>query len=167
MTRLVCFNHGKESGPWGTKIQRLAEVAKDRGYQVMSPDYQGMDALEQRIDKLQAELPADRAQSVLVGSSMGAYVAAAVSAQEQPDGLFLLAPAVYLPGYPAEALAPRAASSLVVHGWHDEVVPVDNAIRWCREQHLSLLLLDSDHRLMSVLDTLCEQFGHFLDGLGD
>ena len=28
MTRLVCFNHGKESGPWGTKIQRLADVAK-------------------------------------------------------------------------------------------------------------------------------------------
>ncbi|MGH8540495.1 MAG: alpha/beta hydrolase, partial [Stenotrophobium sp.] len=36
---LVCFAHGKESGPWGTKITHLAEVARGHGYEVMSPDY--------------------------------------------------------------------------------------------------------------------------------
>jgi alpha/beta superfamily hydrolase len=165
MSRWVCFNHGKESGPWGSKIQRLAAVAQKRGYRVMSPDYQGLDQLDMRIEKLRAELPTACDRLVLAGSSMGAYVAAAVSAHCDPHGLFLLAPAVYLPGYASDTLVPVAEHCMVVHGWGDEVVPVDNAIRWCRQHTLPLLLLDSDHRLMSVLDTICEIFGQFLDEL--
>jgi alpha/beta superfamily hydrolase len=159
----VCFNHGKESGPWGSKIERMAQVARERGYQVMSPDYQGMDAVDARLETLRRQLPSECDELVLVGSSMGAYVAAAASVQRAPDGLFLLAPAVYMPGYESDDLDPSAGSIMVVHGWHDEIVPVDNAIRWCRHHSLPLLLLDSDHRLMSALDTICRQFGQFLD----
>ena len=36
---LVCFAHGKESGPWGVKITALAAVARALGFAVMSPDY--------------------------------------------------------------------------------------------------------------------------------
>jgi alpha/beta superfamily hydrolase len=165
MSRWVCFNHGKESGPWGSKIQRLAEVAQERGFQVMSPDYQGMDDVEQRIATLRQQLPRDSERLVLVGSSMGAYVAAAASMQRRPDGLFLLAPAVLMPGYDSDDLQPEAGLTLVIHGWHDEVVPVANAIRFCQSRGLSLLLLDSDHRLMSVLEQLCRQFALFLDAL--
>ncbi len=166
MTRWVCFNHGKESGPWGSKIQALAEVARARGYQVISPDYQGMDTVGERLEKLQRELPAEYDELVLVGSSMGAYVAAARCALQAPDGLFLLAPAVFMPGYESDGLAPCAENILVIHGWQDEIVPVDNAIRWCRRHGLPLLLLDSDHRLMSVLDTICSQFDQFLERIG-
>jgi hypothetical protein len=28
----VYFSHGKESGPWGSKIQRLASIASEHGY---------------------------------------------------------------------------------------------------------------------------------------
>ena len=163
MSRWVCFNHGKESGPWGSKIERMAEVARERGYQVMSPDYQGMDSVDTRLETLRQQLPTECDQLVLVGSSMGAYVAAAASAQRVPEGLFLLAPAVYMPGYESEHLNPAAGAIMVVHGWHDEIVPVANAIRWCQRHSLPLLLLDSDHRLMSELDAICRQFGQFLD----
>ena len=143
----------------------MAELARSRGYRVMSPDYQGLDTFSGRVEKLRQELPTRAEALVLVGSSMGAYVAAAVSAEAQPVGLFLLAPAIYMPGHENDHLAPQADHCLVVHGWHDEVVPVDHAIRWCRRHSLPLLLLDGDHRLMSVLDQICEQFGRMLDDL--
>lgn len=165
MARWVCFNHGKESGPWGSKIQRLAEVARKRGFEVMSPDYQGIESVAQRIALLEQQLPQDCEQLVLVGSSMGAYVAAAVSEQYRPDGLFLLAPAVLMPGYESDDMQPRGGRMLVIHGWHDEIVPVDNALAFCRRWQLPLLLLDSDHRLMSALEQICLQFGLFLDNL--
>jgi hypothetical protein len=36
---LVVFSHGKESGPWGSKIRTLANVAERLGAQVLSVDY--------------------------------------------------------------------------------------------------------------------------------
>ena len=46
-TDAVCFSHGQESGPWGTKIQTLAETARAADWAVESLDYQGMaDPLE-------------------------------------------------------------------------------------------------------------------------
>ena len=35
----VYFSHGKESGPWGSKIKRLANIAKEHGCSVDSIDY--------------------------------------------------------------------------------------------------------------------------------
>ena len=35
----IIFSHGKESGPWGTKIKRLANVAKRLNCSVESIDY--------------------------------------------------------------------------------------------------------------------------------
>ncbi|MDQ7048472.1 MAG: hypothetical protein Q9M92_02600 [Enterobacterales bacterium] len=37
----VIFSHGKESGPWGSKIKQLAEIAISFSFQVQSIDYQG------------------------------------------------------------------------------------------------------------------------------
>jgi hypothetical protein len=34
----VYFSHGKESGPWGSKIKRLAGIAQQKGYAVDSID---------------------------------------------------------------------------------------------------------------------------------
>ena len=35
----IYFAHGKESGPWGSKIKRLAGIAEDLGCAVESIDY--------------------------------------------------------------------------------------------------------------------------------
>ena len=96
---LVCFSHGKESGPWGTKIAAMADLARDRGLAVESIDYRGMDDPLARVEKLVGHCaPLDR-PLVLVGSSMGGHVAAAASARlPGVEGLFLLAPAFFMPG---------------------------------------------------------------------
>ena len=40
MTRpMVVFSHGQESGPWGTKIQRMAETVRNLGCEADSVDY--------------------------------------------------------------------------------------------------------------------------------
>ena len=51
-TRHVVFSHGKESGPWGSKIRALAAVATAAGWAVDSVDYQGMADPAARVAKL-------------------------------------------------------------------------------------------------------------------
>jgi len=52
-----------------------------------------------------------------------------------------------------------------VHGWHDEIVPVDNVIRWGREHRATLHLLDSDHRLENQIEMICILLRNFLIAL--
>jgi predicted esterase len=161
-TPLVCFSHGKESGPWGTKIRALAEVAREAGFQVLSIDYTAEPDPDARIETLLGKCPREAGSLVLVGSSMGAYVATAASRTLRPDGLFLMAPAFYLEGYREQPPPPVAGRVLIVHGWGDGLVPVEHSIRFARTYRASLLLLDGDHRLESNVPTLCAQFASFL-----
>ena len=57
---LVCFAHGKESGPWGLKITRLADVARQQGFEVMSPDYRQTQNPDERVEMLRALQPRAR-----------------------------------------------------------------------------------------------------------
>ena len=50
--RIVYFAHGQESGPWGTKIKRLAQVAENLDFRVVSPDYSGIKSGYGRVEKL-------------------------------------------------------------------------------------------------------------------
>ena len=160
----VCFSHGKESGPWGSKIAAMAEIARDRGLEVESLDYRGMDDPAARVAKLVAHCQPLQQPLVLVGSSMGGHVAAAASAElDDVRGLFLIAPAFYMPGYEALTPVPRAARITIVHGWRDDVVPVDNSIRFARERHAGLHLIDGDHRLTDHVFEINRIFDWFLD----
>ncbi|MES2489660.1 MAG: alpha/beta hydrolase, partial [Pseudomonadota bacterium] len=98
---LVCFAHGKESGPWGTKITHLAETARGRDFEVMSPDYSHTHDPRERVAQLLALAPKAK-RLVLVGSSMGGYVSAQACATLKPQALFLMAPALYFPGWDEE-----------------------------------------------------------------
>ena len=164
---LVLFAHGKESGPWGSKILRLSEVARRHGAMVESPDYSDLANPDARVDHLLSlDLPAhDRL--VLVGSSMGGYVSTVASTVLKPDGLFLMAPAFYLPGYEVQAPVSAATQTSVVFGWQDEVIPVEHGIRFAQMQQIELHLLDADHRLSGVLDALGNQFDIFLRNVID
>jgi pimeloyl-ACP methyl ester carboxylesterase len=158
----VVFSHGKESGPWGAKITAMAAAVRDLGCGVESVDYRGMDDPAQRVEKLLAlgrEFPAPL---VLVGSSMGGHVSAAAAGRLKPAALFLLAPAFYMPDFeqytPQDVTAPTA----IVHGWHDDVVPVASSIRWAREHRATLHILDSNHRLEDQIDAICVLLRNFL-----
>lgn len=49
---LVIFAHGKESGPWGSKIKHLAAIADSLGAMVMSPDYSDLADPDARVERL-------------------------------------------------------------------------------------------------------------------
>ena len=157
---LVCFAHGKESGPWGTKITHLAEVAKVRSFAVISPDYSGSHDPHERVAQLQKLAPRAR-RLVLVGSSMGGYVSAMACAALKPQALFLMAPALYFPGWDEE---PSGCPELtvVVHGWKDEIVPVKRSITFASTRKSALHLLDSGHTLNDQLPTLVRLFDELL-----
>ena len=159
--RLVCFAHGKESGPWGTKITFLAERARARGFDVTSPDYSGSHDPKARVKQLLALAPSANTL-VLVGSSMGAYVSAMACEALKPAALFLMAPALYFEGWDEEP-AGCPALTAVVHGWRDEIVPVDRALRFARPRRAALHLLDSGHTLNDRLPELGLLFDKLLE----
>lgn len=169
MAKTLYFAHGKESGPWGSKIQALANIAKKRGFEVFSPDYSEISSPDIRAQHL-IDTVAKRKQGnllVLAGSSMGSYVSTIASEVIQPDGLFLLAPAFYLPGYNNQDPTPHAKTTLAVHGWQDKVVPVENAIRFSQQHKTTLHLIEGNHRLIEQLPQLCQLFDQFLSDLVD
>ena len=158
----VVFSHGKESGPWGAKITAMAAVARDLELNVESVDYRGLDDPAARVDKLSADAAPFAGSLILVGSSMGGHVCAAAAPALQPRGLFLLAPAFYMPGFEAYTPQDVTCPTAIVHGWNDSIVPVDNSIRWAREHRAALHLLDSDHRLEDQIATICRLLREFL-----
>jgi alpha/beta superfamily hydrolase len=162
----VVFSHGKESGPWGSKITAMAAEVRALGWAVESVDYRGLDDPATRVRKL-IGCAADLAGPVvLVGSSMGGHVSAAAASVLKPGGLFLLAPAFYMAGYEEYTPQDVACPTAIVHGWHDDIVPVENSIRWAREHRCALHLLNSNHRLEDQIDAICMLLRAFLTALG-
>lgn len=157
------FSHGKESGPWGSKIEALAKVARMKGFKVESPDYSKQPDPDARVKQLLNLQFPDSDLTVLVGSSMGGYVATVASQLLKPVGLFLMAPAFYLPDYNDQSPAPHAKKTVIVHGLNDDVVPVENSIRFASEHKTELYLVDSDHRLNSQLPKIEMFFDMFLN----
>jgi pimeloyl-ACP methyl ester carboxylesterase len=162
----VVFSHGKESGPWGSKITAMAAAVRDLGAAVESVDYRGIDDPGERAEKLVALGSRLEHGAVLVGSSMGGHVSAAAASRLQPRGLFLLAPAFYMAGYEEYTPQDVACPTAIVHGWHDDIVPVENSIRWAREHRAALHLLNSGHRLEDQIAAICVLLRAFLTALG-
>jgi alpha/beta superfamily hydrolase len=170
---LVAFSHGKESGPWGEKFRALAVVANRFGAEVMSIDYRehpkdnhydqnAPGEADRRAEQLLSTPLTEHAKLVLVGSSMGGYVSTIASHRLKVTGLFLLAPAFYLPNYDNQAPTSRAKSTVIVHGWSDEVVPVEHSIKFAKQHLCELHIVDGDHRLNDALTTIEPLFELFL-----
>ena len=160
--RYCVFSHGKDSEPWGKKIIAMAETARSEGYTVESIDYRGIDTVEGRIAKLVDGCKDLQGELVLVGSSLGGYIATAASSFLHARGVFLLAPALYLD--PLPPLRPRVVDCPVeiVHGWHDDVVPLEHSMRFAREYGAALHVLEDDHRLHGSIRRIKHLFEYFL-----
>jgi len=143
----VLFSHGQESGPWGTKIRAMAERVRALGYTADSIDYQGIADPTERVHKLEASARGVDDRLVLVGSSMGGHVATAAAEALGAAGLFVLAPAYFMPGYEHLTPEPPSTPMAIVHGWHDDIVPVENSIRYAMRCSATLHLVNGDHRL--------------------
>lgn len=158
----VYFSHGKESGPWGFKIQRLARIAEARGCGVESIDYTDTMDPDLRARRLLEVLAGETGEYALVGSSMGGYVSLVASAAVDTNGIFLMAPALYIPGYEQQSYPSRSGHIEIVHGWNDDVIPVENSIRYAREADCTLHLISGDHALNGVVDEVASLFERFL-----
>jgi alpha/beta superfamily hydrolase len=158
----VIIAHGKESGPQGNKIKALAQIARKYGFTAIAPDFRGMNDPEERVAHL-----LDMAQGIagplyLAGSSMGGYVAIRASQVLKTSGLFLMAPAIGLPGYADQQLDPGFTNICVVHAWKDEVVPATSVLSWSVKHQSELHMVESDHRLTGKVDLLKSLFSAML-----
>ena len=134
----VIFSHGQESGPWGTKIRRMAGLARGLGCEADSIDYQGIADPTRRVEKLLQECADIEDRLILVGSSMGGHVATPV---------------------------PPALPICIVHGWHDDIVPVENSIRFASSCGATLHVVDGDHRLTANIDEINYYLKRFIEQL--
>ena len=163
--RHVVFSHGKESGPWGRKIASLAEVARSEGYEAHSVDYRGLDEPRQRVTRLVEFSKELSGELVLVGSSLGGYVAVASASLLHARGVFLMAPALYMPGLPELRQGVLDCPTTVVHGWRDDVVPFDHSVRFAQSHRAALHILESDHNLHNQIRVIQYLFEYFLIAL--
>jgi predicted esterase YcpF (UPF0227 family) len=157
----VYFSHGKESGPWGTKIKRLANIAKDHGCIVDSIDYSDILDPDIRVERLIKILENEKDDIILVGSSMGGYVSLVAAEQINVKGLFLLAPALFMDGYIKQTYRHNTDIE-IVHGWSDNIIPPENSIQFAQNSDCTLHLISGDHRLNSSLDIVERLFSNFL-----
>jgi len=152
----VVFSHGQESGPWGTKIRAMAELVTSMGCEALSIDYQGIADPTERVEKLIRECAQIDDRIILVGSSMGGHVATAAAERLGVAALFVLAPAFYMRGHEELTPPPPQMPICIVHGWHDEIVPAENSIRFAGNCSATLHLVDGDHRLTANIDEISE-----------
>lgn len=161
----IIFSHGKESGPWGSKIKHLAEIAQSNSLAVESIDYRSFKTPDERVEYLLKQLKHETDDYILVGSSMGGYVSLVAAEIFRPKGLFLLAPALYMPDYQRQSYTTVINPTVIVHGWSDEVIPPDHSIRFAKRAQCSLHLIEGDHRLNHSIEMVSELFQQFLANL--
>ena len=96
---------------------------------------------------------------------MGGHVATAAAEAVGAIGLFVLAPAFYMEGFAALTPAAPALPTVIVHGWHDDIVPVDNSIRFARSAGATLHIVDGDHRLTGNINEINDYLHRFVSEL--
>ncbi len=159
---LMVMSHGQHSSPQAEKIQWLRPLAEAEGWTVIAPDYGDGEAearVEQLVDVVQQAGPR---RCVLVGSSMGGVVSVMAARQLPVCGLFLMVPAVHWPGYEHLDYSVQVPVIEVVHGWHDDVVPLAQVQRWAAEHSAPLHILNDAHRLSASRVPLQALFRLFL-----
>lgn len=167
----IILSHGSDSGPDATKVSALAALAESLGWTTLRPDYREDDALgyagsvPARLARLRAAIEAQPAPPVLVGSSMGAFVSGLASLEHPVAGLFLLATPESIPGCEVDFDVTPDVPTVLIHGWRDELCPLDDMYTFAARRQLPLLILDDDHRLSASVDTIVGQFRLFLDQL--
>lgn len=135
-----------------------------RGVGASEGEFTGGDGEEQdmvAIVRFAQEQFGEELPLILSGFSFGGYVAARTALKVHPQHLILAAPAVGRFAMPAVA-----PDTLVVHGEHDDVVPLADALEWARPLHLPIVVLpQAEHffhgRLTQLRDIVRRHFTGF------
>lgn len=176
----VIYMHGYASGPQSTKGRFFRERFEQHGVEVRLPDlvdgaFDTLTVTRQMavIDRIAAGEPC-----IAMGSSLGGYLAALYAKRHaEVERVILLAPAFHFPSrvaglnHPAlladapnwEAEPDFRQPGLILHGKRDDVVPAELSMQFAASHpNVKLVLLDSDHALTDVMETLWEETWNFL-----
>lgn len=153
---ILYFFHGLESGPHGSKYQRLRESNR-----VFAPDFQGMDVWE-RLDKIECETQGLR-NLIIVGSSYGGLLASLFYSRnpERVRGLVLMAPALYQEA--ADKVERMPEDAVVIHARQDDIVPIGPVREKCARHGIQLTEVDDNHRLENSHHLMLEGVRNFLN----
>jgi alpha/beta superfamily hydrolase len=152
---VVCHPHPQHGGTMNNKVvQTLARAFVQLGYRAVRFNFRGVggsggawDNGRGEVDDALAVIAAVRPKGgepalplALAGFSFGSYVAAQAAARladaEKPERLVLVGPATQnfdMPAVPQD--------TLVIHGEHDEVVPLAATLDWARPQSLPIVVV--------------------------
>jgi alpha/beta superfamily hydrolase len=136
----------------GTKdnkvVTTLAKAFYNLGYVAARPNFRGIGASAGTHDKgigetddlvAVAEYLRTRYGDIplaLAGFSFGSFVQTRVAKRVAAERIVLVGPAVNR--FPAETVPP---DTLVIHGEHDEVVPLQDVLDWARPQQLPIVVV--------------------------
>ncbi len=149
---VICHPHPQHGGTMDNKVvQTLARSWLQRGWRTVRFNFRGVGGSQGQwddgrgeIDDACAVVSASRQSGetlVLGGFSFGAYVATHVAARQPEDArashLVLVGPAVQN-FQPAPVDVARTS---VIHGEHDEVVPLSAVLDWARPQVLPVTVV--------------------------
>lgn len=152
----------------GTKdnkvVTTLAKIFFALGHVVARPNFRGVGASDGAFDQGRGEtedliavaayLKQQYGPSpvVLAGFSFGAFVQTRVARRIHPRRMVLVGPAVNR--FHAERVP---ADTLVIHGEHDDVVPLAAVLDWARPQHLPIVVVPGgEHFFHGRLSLLAE-----------
>ena len=163
MNTQLCFLHGLDSSPQGTKGALLREHYPDCWIPSLSSD------VYQRLEFLEREMPTPM---LVVGSSLGGLTAIlfALRHPEMVRGMVLLAPAVGAKDkdfFTAEQrrileslYIPQAIPTVVIAALRDELIPITAIQRLIERSpdrgRIELLDVDDDHNLHESLGMMLE-----------
>ena len=149
---LVCHPHPQHGGTMDNKVvQTLARAFLQLGYRAARFNFRGVGASQGawdegrgEIDDASAVIEALRASPaeplVVAGFSFGGYVAshAALRLPEaaRAERLVLVGPSTQ-----RQQVAAVPADTLVIHGEHDDVVPLSATLDWARPQSLPVTVV--------------------------
>ena len=155
MTPIVYLLHGRDSNPQGLKIRHMTTIAKQCGWKVVAPDFTATKDPDERVRMfLEISQEHNNSKCVIVGSSMGGYVALVASVTVKPAALLLLAPAVNMNGYREENLQPVADETTIINGWNDELIEPSSVLKFAALHRTMLHMVDDDHVLKQSIPLL-------------
>jgi predicted esterase len=139
----VLYIHGLEGSPQGNKARYLRKYFEVVAEAMDTSDFEG--CVRQQASLIERDQP-----DVVVGSSFGGAVAAALVQRGQWRGpTLLLAPALAHLGL--SLTLPEGSRVLIVHGERDAVVSIDDSRELARNAQLELVARDDEHRLEGLL----------------
>ena len=153
---VLCHPHPQHGGTLDNKVvQTLARAFVQIGYRAVRFNFRGVGASEGAWDEGRGEIedalavvaalrdPALPLASSLVlgGFSFGGFVASQAALRLAADGAPAERLALVAPAATRFDLAPVPADTLVVHGEHDDVVPLAAVLDWARPQALPITVV--------------------------